>query len=43
MGGGNRRVKLENGTVIEEGGASWYEVGGPASYHKNMDGTFTKD
>ena len=40
---GNERKKLEDGTVIEKNGMSWYEVGGPASYRQNYDGTFTKD
>lgn len=40
---GNERKKLEDGTVIEKSGMSWYEVGGPASYRQNYDGTFTKD
>lgn len=40
---GKQRVRLDDGTLIEDGGLSWYEVGGNRSYHKNLDGTFTRE
>ena len=40
--GGRRRATLENGTQLEEIGATWY-AGNGDTYHQNMDGTFTKN
>ena len=40
--GGRRHATLEDGTQLEEIGATWY-AGNGDTYHQNMDGTFTKN